>query len=106
MVNYFLITNMELDCVMLYIMVSLDDHQGREHVTQSRPLLMGPRNFAPVDNFVIGQLSPRLKIQSLQRHGWILCPSTICLMSCPSASLLIDLCGFRSKDIVPGGSLE
>lgn len=61
---------------------------------------------APIDSFVIAQLSPRLKIQSLERHGWIPCPSTTCLMSCPSASLLIDLGGFRFKDVVPGGSLE
>lgn len=74
-VNYFLITNMELDCVMLYLMVSLDDHQGHEHVTLARQLLTRPRNFAPVDSFVIAQLSPKLKIQRLQRNGWILCSS-------------------------------
>ena len=59
MVNYFPITNTEVDCVMLYLIVSLDDHQGHENVTRSRQLLMGPRNYAVMYSLVIAQRGPR-----------------------------------------------
>lgn len=47
------------------------------------------------------------KTQSLQRNGWILCPSNnLPYVSCPLTRLLVDLSGFLFEDIVPGGSLE
>lgn len=79
MVDYF-ITNTELDCVMLYLMVSLNDHKGHEHVTQSRQLLMGPRNFDPIDSFVIAQLRPRVKPRVYREMDGFCVPLTIFFM--------------------------
>lgn len=75
--------NTELDCVMLYLIVSLDDHQGHENVLRSRQLLMGPRNYALIDSFVIAQLGPRQNPECTEkwRDSLLFSQSFLCIMS-------------------------
>ena len=100
MVDYIPVTNTEVNCVMLYLMASLDDHKGPD----DKEAHNGAKKFCskrqPCD---VLTWSKAKNPECTEKLGF--CPSNSPPnVLCPSANLLINR--EPLKDIVPDGGLE